>query len=94
MLRNLGREHEAPAEAILLAAMRQEVVAADQWIAHHAAAVIDIDYLATRQSPSATDQRLAAFLPGLDATRAGLAVVPPPLEASDEDATERGHPLP
>ena len=94
MLRNLGREHEAPAEAILLAAMRQEVVAADQWVAHHAASVIDIDYLATRQSPSATAQRLAAFLPGLDAMRAGLAVVPPPLEASDEDATERGHPLP
>ena len=79
MLRNLGRENEAPAEAILLAAMRQELVVADQWIAHHAESVIDIDYLATRQSPSATDERLAAFLPGLDAKQAGLAVVPHPL---------------
>jgi hypothetical protein len=76
MLRNLGRENEAPAEAILLAAMQQELVVADQWIAHHAESVIDIDYLATRQFPSATDERLAAFLPGLDAKQAGLAVVP------------------
>ena len=64
MLRNLGREHEAPAEAILLAAMRQEVVAADQWIAHHAAAVIDIDYLEPVPNPADSAERVGWFSSG------------------------------
>jgi hypothetical protein len=78
MLRNLGRQNEAPSEAILITAMLQELDAADQWVRRHAGTVLHVDYAAAINDPMSAAHRLAAFIPGLDPARAGGAVVPPP----------------